>query len=231
MWEFHAVATAWQDSIPEGQIDVMMYIGGDFAFRNAAAWYAFIDKLIHYVNKQGAVNAMYSTPERFLQAKRSQLSTAQPGAEAGSSISGGTTVAATSTCASTREGQAESRCSARNSRASTGSSSATSMPGSNKTDAGAYLQACSAQQTEDCPGLNGQPTRQHCNGTTWALRQDDFFPYQCEYLMYWTGECTCQSRTCCSCNSLGSLLVTVEPCTCWHLHTITCIRTLVSSAP
>jgi len=49
--------------------DVMMLMGTDFSYENAATWYINLDKLIHYVNLDGRVNAFYSTPSIYASAK------------------------------------------------------------------------------------------------------------------------------------------------------------------
>lgn len=41
---------------------IMWTMGEDFAYENANTWFKQMDKLIHYVNKDGRVNAFYSTP-------------------------------------------------------------------------------------------------------------------------------------------------------------------------
>ncbi|KAJ1454800.1 galactose mutarotase-like domain-containing protein [Pelagophyceae sp. CCMP2097] len=43
--------------------------GTDFQYQNAARWYHNLDKLIHYVNLNGTVNAFYSTPTLYTDAK------------------------------------------------------------------------------------------------------------------------------------------------------------------
>ncbi|CAI5937065.1 unnamed protein product, partial [Closterium sp. NIES-64] len=48
---------------------VMWAMGEDFSHANAALWFKNLDKLIHYVNLDGRVNALYSTPSRYLHAK------------------------------------------------------------------------------------------------------------------------------------------------------------------
>ncbi|CAI5488501.1 unnamed protein product, partial [Closterium sp. Naga37s-1] len=48
---------------------VMWAMGEDFSHSNAALWFTNMDKLIHYVNLDGRVNALYSTPSRYLDAK------------------------------------------------------------------------------------------------------------------------------------------------------------------
>ena len=42
--------------------DIMFTMGSDFQFQNAHLQYKNLDKLIHYVNLDGRVNAFYSTP-------------------------------------------------------------------------------------------------------------------------------------------------------------------------
>ncbi|EFJ24866.1 hypothetical protein SELMODRAFT_100184 [Selaginella moellendorffii] len=48
---------------------VMWTMGDDFKYYRSAEWYTEMDKLIHYVNKDGRVNALYSTPSIYLDAK------------------------------------------------------------------------------------------------------------------------------------------------------------------
>ena len=42
--------------------DIMLTMGSDFQFQNAHLQYKNLDKLIHYINQDGRVNAFYSTP-------------------------------------------------------------------------------------------------------------------------------------------------------------------------
>jgi hypothetical protein len=58
----------------------MIYFGCDFTFKDAAMWFDFIDKFMHYANRDGRMNVFYSTPERFLASKKAQL---VPSSEAG----------------------------------------------------------------------------------------------------------------------------------------------------
>ena len=44
-------------------------MGSDFQWANADSWYKNLDKLVHYVNKDGRVNVFYSTPEDYFDAK------------------------------------------------------------------------------------------------------------------------------------------------------------------
>ena len=44
--------------------------GSDFQYQNADHWYHNLDKLIHYVNQNGTVNAFYSTPTRYVAEKK-----------------------------------------------------------------------------------------------------------------------------------------------------------------
>nr|XP_012569187.1 probable alpha-mannosidase At5g13980 [Cicer arietinum] len=48
---------------------VMWTMGTDFKYQYAHTWYRQLDKLIHYVNKDGRVNALYSTPSIYTDAK------------------------------------------------------------------------------------------------------------------------------------------------------------------
>ncbi|GJP85072.1 hypothetical protein CLOP_g15174 [Closterium sp. NIES-67] len=48
---------------------IMWTMGDDFAYSNAITWFRNMDKLIHYVNRDGRVNALYSTPSIYVDAK------------------------------------------------------------------------------------------------------------------------------------------------------------------
>jgi alpha-mannosidase len=48
---------------------LMWTMGDDFAYEYANTWFKQMDKLIHYVNLDGRVNALYSTPSIYLDAK------------------------------------------------------------------------------------------------------------------------------------------------------------------
>lgn len=62
-------AQEWQQYM-QGD-DVCFLMGHDFTHSEARMWFSNIDKLIHYVNKDGRVNALYSTPARYTAAKLS----------------------------------------------------------------------------------------------------------------------------------------------------------------
>ena len=44
--------------------------GSDFNYQNALHWYRNLDKIIHYINKNGTVNAFYSTPTKYVEEKQ-----------------------------------------------------------------------------------------------------------------------------------------------------------------
>ncbi|KAL1316028.1 alpha-mannosidase-like [Arachis hypogaea] len=48
---------------------VMWTMGDDFQYQYAETWFKQMDKLIHHVNKDGRVNALYSTPSLYTDAK------------------------------------------------------------------------------------------------------------------------------------------------------------------
>ncbi|KAF9622793.1 hypothetical protein IFM89_034028 [Coptis chinensis] len=48
---------------------IMWTMGDDFKYQYAESWFKQMDKLIHYVNKDGRVNALYSTPSIYTDAK------------------------------------------------------------------------------------------------------------------------------------------------------------------
>ncbi|GJN04751.1 hypothetical protein PR202_ga22323 [Eleusine coracana subsp. coracana] len=48
---------------------IMFTMGTDFKYQYAETWFRNMDKLIHYVNKDGRVNALYSTPSIYTDAK------------------------------------------------------------------------------------------------------------------------------------------------------------------
>ncbi|KAG8089899.1 hypothetical protein GUJ93_ZPchr0011g27009 [Zizania palustris] len=51
---------------------VMFTMGTDFKYQYAESWFRQMDKLIHYVNKDGRVNALYSTPSIYTDAKHAE---------------------------------------------------------------------------------------------------------------------------------------------------------------
>ncbi|KAK6153871.1 hypothetical protein DH2020_013510 [Rehmannia glutinosa] len=48
---------------------IMWTMGTDFKYQYAETWFRNMDKLIHYVNRDGRVNAFYSTPSIYTDAK------------------------------------------------------------------------------------------------------------------------------------------------------------------
>nr|CAB3489901.1 unnamed protein product [Digitaria exilis] len=48
---------------------IMFTMGTDFKYQYAESWFRNMDKLIHYVNKDGRINALYSTPSIYTDAK------------------------------------------------------------------------------------------------------------------------------------------------------------------
>ncbi|KAL7161944.1 hypothetical protein ACSBR2_042425 [Camellia fascicularis] len=48
---------------------IMWTMGTDFKYQYAHTWFRNLDKLIHYVNQDGHVNALYSTPSIYTDAK------------------------------------------------------------------------------------------------------------------------------------------------------------------
>ncbi|KAL5581468.1 hypothetical protein UlMin_013910 [Ulmus minor] len=48
---------------------IMWTMGTDFRYQYANSWFRQMDKFIHYVNKDGRVNALYSTPSIYTDAK------------------------------------------------------------------------------------------------------------------------------------------------------------------
>uniref|UniRef100_A0A1X7VI80 alpha-mannosidase n=1 Tax=Amphimedon queenslandica TaxID=400682 RepID=A0A1X7VI80_AMPQE len=46
--------------------NIMMTMGSDFQYENAQEWFKNLDKLIKYVNMNGSVNVMYSTPSIYV---------------------------------------------------------------------------------------------------------------------------------------------------------------------
>jgi len=58
----------WQAEHTRGD-NIMMTMGSDFQYQAANNWFSNLDKLIHYVNLDGRINAFYSTPETYVAAK------------------------------------------------------------------------------------------------------------------------------------------------------------------
>uniref|UniRef100_A0A7N0USJ5 Alpha-mannosidase n=1 Tax=Kalanchoe fedtschenkoi TaxID=63787 RepID=A0A7N0USJ5_KALFE len=51
---------------------IMWTMGDDFQYQYAETWFRQMDKLIHYVNKDGRINALYSTPSIYTDAKNAE---------------------------------------------------------------------------------------------------------------------------------------------------------------
>ncbi|WOL07300.1 alpha-mannosidase [Canna indica] len=51
---------------------IMWTMGDDFKYQYAESWFKQMDKLIHYVNKDGRVHALYSTPSIYTDAKNAE---------------------------------------------------------------------------------------------------------------------------------------------------------------
>ena len=49
-----------------------MDVGPVLQYQNADHWYHNLDKLIHYVNKNGTINLLYSTPTTYVKAKHAE---------------------------------------------------------------------------------------------------------------------------------------------------------------
>ncbi|CAN1243884.1 Probable alpha-mannosidase At5g13980 [Linum perenne] len=67
-------AAMWQANITRAN-HVMFTMGTDFKYQYATSWFRQMDKLIHYVNMDGRVNALYSTPSIYTDAKHSAKET------------------------------------------------------------------------------------------------------------------------------------------------------------
>jgi alpha-mannosidase len=72
---------AWVDKIIQAAQDQAVFTktehqmwpcGSDFEYQNADHWYRNLDKLIHYVNKNGTINLLYSTPTVYVDAKHKE---------------------------------------------------------------------------------------------------------------------------------------------------------------
>ncbi|XP_039159660.1 alpha-mannosidase [Eucalyptus grandis] len=51
---------------------IMWTMGDDFQYQYAESWFKEMDKFVHYVNKDGRVNALYSTPSIYVDAKNAE---------------------------------------------------------------------------------------------------------------------------------------------------------------
>ena len=49
--------------------DILIPFGSDFQWISAHQYYKNVDKLIHYINKDGRINAFYSTPAEYVAVK------------------------------------------------------------------------------------------------------------------------------------------------------------------
>ncbi|KAL7231292.1 hypothetical protein ACSBR2_009540 [Camellia fascicularis] len=51
---------------------IMWTMGDDFQYQYAESWFKQMEKLIHYVNKDGRINVLYSTPSLYTDAKNAE---------------------------------------------------------------------------------------------------------------------------------------------------------------
>ncbi|KAI3463535.1 hypothetical protein Pfo_020198 [Paulownia fortunei] len=63
------VAAAFSQANVTRSNHIMWTMGTDFKYQYAETWFRNMDKLIHYVNQDGRVNAFYSTPSLYTDAK------------------------------------------------------------------------------------------------------------------------------------------------------------------
>ncbi|KAK6153870.1 hypothetical protein DH2020_013509 [Rehmannia glutinosa] len=63
------VAAAFSQANVTRSNHIMWTMGTDFKYQYAETWFRNMDKLIHYVNQDGRVNALYSTPSIYTDAK------------------------------------------------------------------------------------------------------------------------------------------------------------------
>ena len=142
----------------------MMYMGSDFAYKNAPMWYDWLDKLVHYANREGVMNVMYSTPERFLAAKKAAAGVAADGSSGGGN-------GASSSSSSSREGVMNVMH---------------GMPemtlAADKEAAGKTAGAAAVTDGSSGGGSSGG------SNVRWPLKGDDFLPYRCDQGKAWTGE-------------------------------------------
>ena len=61
--------TTRQPGAPGGDGDVLLTMGSDFQYAAAAVWFKNLDALVHAVNADGRVHALYSTPGAYARAK------------------------------------------------------------------------------------------------------------------------------------------------------------------
>lgn len=66
---YDALKQVPQGGLDDGTSDIMLVLGCDFEWENAGSWYLNTDRLIHFLNLDGRVNAFYSTPSIYAAAK------------------------------------------------------------------------------------------------------------------------------------------------------------------
>ena len=71
-WVDKIIAAAQNQAVFTKTIHQMWPCGSDFEYQNADHWYRNLDKLIHYVNKNGTINLLYSTPTKYVTAKHTE---------------------------------------------------------------------------------------------------------------------------------------------------------------
>lgn len=67
----------WQANHTRGS-HVMFTMGSDFHYEAAMGWFENLDRIIRYVNEDGRVHALYSTPELYVEAKAQEQGVAWP---------------------------------------------------------------------------------------------------------------------------------------------------------
>ncbi|KAL3720552.1 hypothetical protein ACJRO7_005376 [Eucalyptus globulus] len=66
------ISAAMTQAIVTRTNHIMWTMGEDFTYQYAESWFKQLDKFIHYVNKDGRVNALYSTPSIYVDAKNAE---------------------------------------------------------------------------------------------------------------------------------------------------------------
>jgi len=64
----------WQANLTRGA-HIMFTMGSDYNYEDAEQWYQNIDRIIHYLNTDGRVNAFYSTPAFYVKEKSKEAVT------------------------------------------------------------------------------------------------------------------------------------------------------------
>lgn len=152
--------------------------------QNAPAWFEFLDALVHYANREGVMNVVFSTPDRFLEAKKQQAKAAASSSAAAAAAADGGAAADAEEANGVVTDVAATQASYE--EVGGGDSSSSSIGSTSSEDSSRQGDSASAHDARG--SSSSTSSSQNTTGVRWPLKEDDFFPYRCEQDRFWTGE-------------------------------------------